>query len=467
MRRTISALALANLSILCGSGAGCDGSTKHGAVHDAGGGDARQPSEREGGATSGSAPEVLGKGMVAVGNDETPYELVRIPRSDGESTYVQLITSNEPGPRSVVVMAQPYDGIDWTGDPIDMHFGQAKPGADGFYPDVGCAKDDEDRVAYAPSTPDGMAQSAVPYLLNGHAVLLVYGRYYACDNLDGEIRDMQAALGYLTTRPETDPSRVGILGNSWGGFLALYGAANAPPGVELRAVSALNPPSDFEGWLEYAEGLSTSWPVPSELSFFSSYQHRIVSSSGGGPGKGDFDRFSHAALCQGLGQVPTLLLHDEWDTLVPFDQSTQLVDRCSKDGLWWPRQGPLDKEQVGLDHGLLGREPGYPSVFTFAQSYLLSRLNDSEHPVIALADRASLASFLALIHVEQSAAGDVAWVLPRLRELSEPSVTLFLIETSALALAAEVLAAAVNDEWKTQLDAEGLRAQLAIGLPAP
>lgn len=433
-----------------------------------------RPTERErdgampeAGEPDGGAAEVLGTGSVAVGDKRTPYELVRIPRGGGVSTYVQWIPSTEAGARSVVVMTQPYDGISWTGDPVDTLFSSAKPGADGFYPDVACAEKNDDTVAYAPSTPDSMAQSGVPFLINGHAVLLVYGRYYACDNLDGEILDMQTALGYLTSRPGADPTKVGIVGNSWGGFLALFGAAHAPAGVEIRVVSALNPPTDFEGWVKYTDGLNATWHTPSQLDFFNSYRRRVLSSSGGAPGKGDFTRYSHSALCEGLDKIPTLLLHDEWDTLVPFAQSTGLVDQCNKEGLWWPRQGPIDTQQVGLDHGLLGREPGYPSVFTFAQSYLLSRLNDAAHPVIALADRASLAAFLALIHVEQVAGGDVSWVAPRLRELSEPATLLFLVKASAAARATEVLTQLVNAEWGTALDEAGLRTQLATGLPPP
>ena len=44
--------------------------------------------------------------------------------------------STESGARSVVVMTQPYDGISWTGDPVDTLFSSAKPGADGFYPGI-------------------------------------------------------------------------------------------------------------------------------------------------------------------------------------------------------------------------------------------------------------------------------------------------------------------------------------------
>ncbi len=415
------------------------------------------------------ASEVLGTGSIMVGDSEVTYELVRLPRADGGSTYVQWVHALEPGRRAVVVMTQPYEGIDWSGEPVDAQFAAAAPRPNGRYPDLACPEPDalDEGVVYYLAAPDAMAQSAVGYLLNGHAVMLVYGRYYACDDLDGDIADMTAALDYVATRPDADPAHVGVIGNSWGGFLALYGAAHAPVTIGLDAVVPLNPPSDFAAWLAHVDSLETTWPRPAELSLFHSYRRRVLRATGGPPGSGDFARFSHAAVCDGLGTTPTLLLHDEWDTLVPISQSTALVGACAKDGLWWPRQGALDPDVVGLDHGLLGDEPGYPSVFTFSQVYLLARLNDAQHPRIALASRAAVASFLGLLHAEQVAGGDVTLALPRLREAAAPGVLFLLVEDGMGVEAATVLAEGVNLHWGTSFDAAGLRAQLEVGLPSP
>ncbi len=338
---------------------------------------------------------------------------------------------------------------------------------DGRYPDVACpeAAAASEGVAYALSAPDAMASATVGWLLNGHAVMLVYGRYYACDDLDGDIADMRAALGYLTTRADADPQHVAITGNSWGGFLALFGAVNAPPGLHLDAVVPMNPPSDFVDWLSYLDELATTWPRPADLAFFLSYKRRVLRASGGAPGVGDFTRFRHAAVCAGLGATPTLLLHDEWDTLIPIRQSQGLVTTCSRDGMWWPRQGTLDPLVVGLDHGLLGKEPGYPSVFTFAQVYLLARLNDAQHPIIALASRPAIASYLGLIHAEQVAGGQLGHALARLREAAGARIFFYIVDEMQTVEAAAVLAQGINTHWNTSYTAASLRTQLALGLP--
>ena len=455
--RIWAALVLGLVAVGCGGGAGDDapavdaGAGAADAVVDAG---PRQA-------------EVLRTGSIMVGMQAVAYELVRVPRADGKSVYVQWVHALEAGRRSVVVQTQPYEGIDWSGEAVDAQFKAATARPDGRYPDVACpeAAAASEGVAYALSAPDAMASATVGWLLNGHAVMLVYGRYYACDDLDGDIADMRAALGYLTTRADADPQHVAITGNSWGGFLALFGAVNAPPGLHLDAVVPMNPPSDFVDWLSYLDELATTWPRPADLAFFLSYKRRVLRASGGAPGVGDFTRFRHAAVCAGLGATPTLLLHDEWDTLIPIRQSQGLVTTCSRDGMWWPRQGTLDPLVVGLDHGLLGKEPGYPSVFTFAQVYLLARLNDAQHPIIALASRPAIASYLGLIHAEQVAGGQLGHALARLREAAGARIFFYIVDEMQTVEAAAMLAQGINTHWNTSYTAASLRTQLALGLP--
>ncbi|WP_417649362.1 alpha/beta hydrolase, partial [Enterobacter hormaechei] len=57
------------------------------------------------------------------------------------------------------------------------------------------------------------------------------------------IWDLQRVVDYLLTRPDVDPARIGIIGHSLGGKMALYGAAFDPrikavvssePGISLK-----------------------------------------------------------------------------------------------------------------------------------------------------------------------------------------------------------------------------------------
>lgn len=57
-----------------------------------------------------------------------------------------------------------------------------------------------------------------------------------------EIKDVAAALAYLEARPDVDPQRLGIIGNSLGGITAIRAAARFP---QLRLVIAESTLADF------------------------------------------------------------------------------------------------------------------------------------------------------------------------------------------------------------------------------
>jgi pimeloyl-ACP methyl ester carboxylesterase len=426
-----------------------------------------EPSEGEGEGEFG-AVTVLSSGTLAIGEQSTDYELIRLIREDGASTYVQWVRpfAVDRGNASVVVQTQPYEGIDWSGDAVDAAFAVATPRSDGLFIDNACNDaDDLNRgVVYFPTAAASSATAAITHIINGHGVLLVFGRYYACDSVDEEALDMRAALHFLSTRDdEMDTSRVAVTGNSWGGFLALTGAIHAPTDVVPLVVVPINPPSLLARMVDQITSLSTRFTVQ-QLSFFDSYLHRIRSSN-------DPSRYEMATICDGLAAKHTLLLHDNWDTLVPFSGSYDVVTECGQShdvqGLWWRRQGDIDYSAVGLDHGLLGREPGYPSVFTLSTTYLYAHLNDDDHPVIAFAARGGLASFLRLVHDDQQAGGDVEHARVRVLEAMSAGALFLLVDENAGAAADAVWTELVNAEWGTSLDATTLREQLQTGFPSP
>jgi hypothetical protein len=410
--------------------------------------------------------DVLGAGSLAIGEQTTDYELIRIMREDGEPTYVQWVRplAVDRGNASVVVQTQPYDGIDWSNDPVDLAFAAATPRGDGLYNDFACEDDNGRGVVYFPVAAAVSANNAISHILNGHGTLLVFGRYYACDSVDDEALDMRAALQFLASRDdEIDLERIAITGNSWGGFLALSGAVGAPNAVTPLVVVPINPPAILARMVDGIAALSTAFP-PQQLAFFDSYLHRIAASN-------DLSRFETPALCAGLLGKHTLLLHDNWDTLVPFAGSEELVATCGAtadvQGLWWRRQGPIDYEAVGLDHGLLGREPGYPSVFTLSTTYLYAHLNDAQHPIIALAARGALRSFLQLVHDDQAAGADVEHARVRVLEAMSSGSLLLLVDENVGAAADVIWAEAINAVWGTSFDAAEARLQLVTGFPSP
>ena len=51
-----------------------------------------------------------------------PVQLVRVTRPDAGRTYVEWIRSDHPGARPVVVSTDPYGGIDWSGEEVDVRW---------------------------------------------------------------------------------------------------------------------------------------------------------------------------------------------------------------------------------------------------------------------------------------------------------------------------------------------------------
>jgi dienelactone hydrolase len=114
--------------------------------------------------------------------------------------------------------------------------------------------------------------------------------------------DVIAAIEWLRRLPSVDPARVGLIGASMGGQVALLAAARRPP---IRCVAALFPPTELEHWyvanphmqpylddLADAEGLRLRSPLY--------HVHDI--------------------------DAPVLLLHGDNDENVPLDQSLRMTE---------------------------------------------------------------------------------------------------------------------------------------------
>jgi len=114
-------------------------------------------------------------------------------------------------------------------------------------------------------------------------------------NRDDLLADSRAALAYLRSRPEVDPGRVGVFGNSLGGVFALALAAE-DPGIEAVVCS-----STFSTWQGVAHD-----HVPLLGPIFVA------------PGLDPADSLRSI-------RVPILLVHGDTDTVVPFEHLRRLA----------------------------------------------------------------------------------------------------------------------------------------------
>lgn len=411
--------------------------------------------------------ETLAERSVTLLEAPRRVELIRHTRDDGARTYLLYVHASVASDAPVVISNQPYAGIDWTGEDVDARWAA---GGAGLHPDVDApAYDGDDVINYAPQTVDAAVNDCIAWVANGFACIEVYARFYAGGSLVDDALDAASAYDFALSRDaELDLSRIAAWGGSWGGMMTLEGAARAPTGARPRTIVALAPPSDFADLATWTDvDLPAVYPRPADVeAFFSPYWRRASPDIGRTPsGEARSLLFRPEGLCPAL-PADTWLIHDEWDTLIPFRQSDALAAACPAHGIWWRRQTPTDFADIGLDHGAFGREPGFPTAYTFAIALIVRSLAPASAPTyLGILHEPALESFLSTVKAEQTAGGDVTYALEPLRAVVDARAQMFDPVSGTIAPGADVVAQALNAVWGTTFDGPAARAQLATGLP--
>jgi esterase/lipase len=146
--------------------------------------------------------------------------------------------------------------------------------------------------------------------------------------------DLSDGVRYLVKEGIADPARVCIVGASYGGYAALAGVT-LDPGVYRCAVSVAGL-SDLKRMLQWESATQSHWTER--------YWDRFMGVSG--PADPLLDQISPIKHVDAVN-VPILLVHGRDDTVVPFEQSTVMLDAL--------RHAKKDVEMVTLkneDHWL-------------------------------------------------------------------------------------------------------------------
>jgi len=394
--------------------------------------------------------------------------LDRIDRPDGGHTYVEYIPSDTAGARPAMVMTEPYVGIDWSGDPLDVRWAASTAQANGMFLDVdGPGYTGIETISYNHETAAQMANDNNLELLDGFAVVMVFGRYYAGGTIREYVADMAAGMWFVAEQAAIDKTRVGIYGASLGGFEALWAAVNADPRALPATVVAAFPVSD---WTTEADHMASRAEPAKD--FLTTYLHRLYVDTGGPPEQAgtDYTGLRVTDVCAHL-PAATLALHDQGDNLVPIAETYALVADCGVTPIYWDRATPPDP---GLpSHGLLTFEPGVPSYATFALTYLAIHLLAPDMPGLLMAyTPASMTQQLQTAHAAQVAGHDISFEAPRLVELADPRVGLLSTDdctttSCPIHTGASVIAGLVNSVWSTSFTDQTIAAGLAGGMPAP
>jgi fermentation-respiration switch protein FrsA (DUF1100 family) len=136
-----------------------------------------------------------------------------------------------------------------------------------------------------------------------------YGGSQGQPSLPGVQLDIDAAMRALLARPDVDPERIVVFGQSLGGALAIYYVAHSRYREHIRAVVIDSAFSDYQRiGQEKLAAVPLTWP-------FQWFASVAVD-----------DRYSPQASVGMLSPIPLLLIHGDQDTLVPLHHSQRLFE---------------------------------------------------------------------------------------------------------------------------------------------
>jgi fermentation-respiration switch protein FrsA (DUF1100 family) len=145
-----------------------------------------------------------------------------------------------------------------------------------------------------------------------------YGRSGGSPSLGGAQLDIDAAMSALLARPDVDPERIFIFGQSLGGALAIYYGATTERRAHVRAIVVESPFSDYR--LISRQKLAST-PLTWAFQWL--------------PALTVDNDYSPQASVKALSPIPLLLIHGDQDGIVPLDHSKRLYDAAAEPKEIW------------------------------------------------------------------------------------------------------------------------------------
>jgi hypothetical protein len=405
-------------------------------------------------------------GTVSYPHTEHPrsVSLIKAEHVTGTSSYMLYVPSAEK-PAPLIILNEPYTGIGWTDDPVDLAMAVND---DGVYPDVyGPDYNGIDEIRYTQDTIQKSVSKADQWMANGYAVAITFGRFYAGGSLANDVQDAVTPYFFAAAhQAEIDIKHIASSGGSWGGLMALFGAYAAPPEVKPEAVAALSAPNNIPDLLSYVSQLYQQTDLNQDRvrGFYSPYLRRINVSDTTSPV--EFDVVSTLTAKELCEQLPdnVFLAHDEWDTLIPLTQTSTLEDVCGEKvkAVYWLRGSPADINIHGLNHGTFSGKDTYADVYTFRSAWILGFLDRPQ--TTTFGSRVSIRQFLTDVQAAQSRGENVDFSWLPLNALIAPGLSITEESEGRDIPGIQLLTPLINEVFNLRYSEEALRQVLQQGL---
>jgi uncharacterized protein len=162
-----------------------------------------------------------------------------------------------------------------------------------------------------------------------------------------EWQDVAGAVNYLRTRPEVNLDKLGLMGRSMGGGVAIRAAAELKI---FKFVIAESTFTDLKSLINDVVPLSTglpSFPFAPLISFFASQESGVR-----------VDNIDSVAQLQRLGDTPVMVIHGTQDDWIPFAQGQKLYEAVKGPRVFYAVEGAphyplLEHDPVELPKALL------------------------------------------------------------------------------------------------------------------
>jgi cephalosporin-C deacetylase-like acetyl esterase len=387
--------------------------------------------------------EVLGNGTYSIINLDYPVKLLKIKSNlNSEPVFAEFVSACS-SKCPLVIISDPYYGIDWTGDSLDSKWA-LRPNAS-----TGYSFADEDGPNYQLNTTIGtvsyglkniteIAELGGLFLPNNISIMIVHSRFYRGRNLKNYIADFVRAVNATPLLAEVNTDRIGFLGTSLGGFVALNSALESQ--IKPKTLVLQSPLIDLAAQLNYIIQLPNLIHSNEELlleyqKFFDSYVRRIYDFTGGAESENTraYDPYRPAQLAPRIS-VPTLLLNDDWDTLIPMATARQLaqLNPTSIFPIWFQHATNINYNTFSMDHGQSSEGQNYTNTWPQYHLFMYRYLLNPSDPVTLYYHYTDLTMAYVQFHDAQLRGQDVGWLKSQLLNYCRPNLNMVDISGSGI-----------------------------------